>query len=227
MPCVDSALLQRAIGGETSAIDSLIHQLRPLIERQLLRYPVTDEDRRDLLQVTLLRVMRSLASFRGDASFATWLFRVTSNEAFMLMRAQQRHRSRVVEGLDLQEFDLLRAWNDDEHQPMGDARVAQSQRDTWLRNAVAGLSEEHRDVVFAHYHLDLGLQEIALRFELTESAVRSRLHRARVHLRAMLADTPLAAEAREATARERRASNSHHDRRTANPRHERDAHWCT
>jgi RNA polymerase sigma-70 factor (ECF subfamily) len=41
--------------------------------------------------------------------------------------------------------------------------------------------------VIAHYHLDLGLQEIADRLSITESAVRSRLHRARSRLRTLLA----------------------------------------
>ena len=52
----------------------------------------------------------------------------------------------------------------------------------------------------AHYHDDLGLQEIAQKFAVRESAVRSRLHRARVRLRAILNATPLGRELAEAAA---------------------------
>jgi RNA polymerase sigma-70 factor (ECF subfamily) len=64
--------------------------------------------------------------------------------------------------------------------------AAASERDARVRDALAELPQDYRDVVVAHYHLDLGLQEIADRFALTESAVRSRLHRARTRLRTLL-----------------------------------------
>ncbi|HKQ69053.1 MAG TPA: sigma factor, partial [Polyangiaceae bacterium] len=83
----DTNLIARAKAGEGAALEELIVRIRPNVERQLTRYPVSDEDRRDLLQATLLQVVRRLASFRGDANFSTWLFRVTANEALMLMRA--------------------------------------------------------------------------------------------------------------------------------------------
>ena len=71
------------------------------------------------------------------------------------------------------------------------------ERDAQVMTALAELPEDYRDVVVAHYHMDLGLQEIADMFSLTESAVRSRLHRARSRLRALLEATPIAAEALE------------------------------
>jgi RNA polymerase sigma-70 factor (ECF subfamily) len=173
-----------------------VTQLRPHIERQLLRYPVTEEDRRDLLQATLMQVFRRIGSFRGDSSFSTWLFRVTANEALMLMRSQRRHRARLVEGLELEDLSALPAANDaaSDH---GDIGLANQQRDARVRDALAELPADYRDVVFAHYNLDLGLQEIADRFALTESAVRSRLHRARTRLRGILEGTPVAFEALE------------------------------
>jgi len=202
---IDRTLLRRAVDGETTALNSLVQELRPHIERQLLRYPVADEDRRDLLQATLMQVIRRLGSFRGDSSFSTWLFRVTANEALMMMRSQRRHRARLVEGLDLEELGSLPASNDGELTARGDVGAANSERDSRVRNALEELPEDYRNVVVAHYHLDLGLQEIADKFELSESAVRSRLHRARSRLRTMLEATPLAAEAREEAARARRA----------------------
>jgi len=202
---IDRTLLQRAVSGDAQAIDHLVRALRPRIERQLQRYPVSDEDRRDLLQTTLMQVVRHLPTYRADAPFSTWLFRVTANEALMMMRSQRRHRARLVEGLDLEELGSLPASNDGELVARGDVGAANSERDSRVRNALAELPEDYRDVVVAHYHMDLGLQEIADRFELSESAVRSRLHRARSRLRTMLEATPLAAEAREEAARARRA----------------------
>ena len=178
-------VIARAQAGESAALDQLIRAIVPHIERQLVRYPVSDEDRRDLLQTTLLQVVRRLGSFRGDSSFSTWLFRVTANEALMLMRSQRRHRARLVEGLDLEDLASLSLARNAVTEPH-DVKAARSQRENFVREALAELPDDYRDVVVAHYHEDLGLQEIAAKLQVSESAVRSRLHRARSRLRAVL-----------------------------------------
>jgi RNA polymerase sigma-70 factor (ECF subfamily) len=179
------ATLDRAVNGDTAALDQVLRMIRPHVERQLLRYPVSDEDRRDLLQATLMQIVRRLGSFRAESSFSTWLFRVTANEALMLMRSRRRHRARVVEGLDWEELATLPSVNDNEIVQV-DAGAANRERDARVRDALKELPEDYRDVVVAHYHLDLGLQEIADKLAITESAVRSRLHRARTRLRTLL-----------------------------------------
>jgi RNA polymerase sigma-70 factor (ECF subfamily) len=176
--------LDAAVAGNGAALDTVLKTITPHVERQLLRYPVSEEDRRDLLQATLMQIVRRLGSFRAEASFSTWLFRVTANEALMLMRARRRHRARFVEGLEWEELATLPAMNDTTLD--GDLGAASRQRDERVREALGELPEDYRDVVIAHYHMDLGLQEIADRLAITESAVRSRLHRARSRLRTLL-----------------------------------------
>ena len=177
-------ILDAAVSGDTAALDTVLKTIKPHVERQLLRYPVSDEDRRDLLQATLMQIVRRLGSFRAEASFSTWLFRVTANEALMLMRSRRRHRARFVEGLEWEELATLPAMNDVEID--ADLGVSAKQRDERVRDALGELPDDYRDVVIAHYHMDLGLQEIADRLSITESAVRSRLHRARSRLRTLL-----------------------------------------
>lgn len=179
-------ILEAASRGDATALGALALALRPSIEKQLLRYPLSDEDRRDLVQSTLMQVVRRVGSFRGDSSFSTWLFRVTANEALMMMRSQRRHRARVVEGLDLEDLESLPAANDSAKDAYAESAAAASERDARVRRALDELPADYRDVVALHYHQDLDLQEIAHRLSTTESAVRSRLHRARSRLRAIL-----------------------------------------
>ncbi|MGD0675340.1 MAG: sigma-70 family RNA polymerase sigma factor [Polyangiaceae bacterium] len=191
---IDKSTLEEAADGKAGALAALVTLLKPHIEKQLLRYPLTDEDRRDLAQATLIRVIRRVGSFRGDSSFSTWLFRVTANEALMMMRSQRRHRARLVEGLDFEELGSLPAANDRSGAEQGDATAVANERDARVRAALEKLPAGYRDVVSLHYHEDLGLHEIAARLGSTESAVRSRLHRARSRLRAMLDRSPVAQE---------------------------------
>ncbi len=183
---IDQSTLEMASRGDSAALRTLVTRLTPHIEKQLLRYPLADEDRRDLVQATLMQIIRRVGSFRGDSSFSTWLFRVTANEALMLMRSQRRHRARLVEGLDMEDLGGLPAANDAADDHRADTSAAASERDALVRRAVDELPEGYRDVVALHYHQDLGLHEIAERLDTTESAVRSRLHRARSRLRAIL-----------------------------------------
>lgn len=189
---IDKSTLERAAAGEPEALKILVTVLMPHVEKQLLRYPLTEEDRRDVVQATLMQVIRRVGSFRGDSSFSTWLFRVTANEALMTMRSQRRHRARLVEGLDLEDLGDLPAANDRAIAERGDASAAASERDARVRAALEELPAGYRDVVSLHYHQDLGLHEIATRLGATESAVRSRLHRARSRLRSILERGPLA-----------------------------------
>ena len=188
---IERDILDRAVQNDPAALDHLLRMITPHVERQLLRYPVSDEDRRDLLQATLMQIVRRLGSFRAESSFSTWLFRVTANEALMLMRSRRRHRARVVEGMDWEELATLPSVNGHDV-VLADVAVSQRQRDARVRDALDALPSDYRDVVVAHYHMDLGLQEIADKLAITESAVRSRLHRARTRLRSLLEKTDVA-----------------------------------
>lgn len=187
-------VIRRAQAGDRAALNELTRLIRPQVERQLSRYPVSDEDRLDLVQSTLLQVVRTLGSFRGDSSFTTWLFRVTANEALMLMRSQRRQRARIVEGLDFEELGLLPTVRSTVSE---DDAASRAEREAHVREALGELPEDYRDVVVAHYHEDLGLQEIARKLSVSESAVRSRLHRARVRLRAILSQSAAGREIAE------------------------------
>ena len=190
---IPSAIFDKALAGDSAALDQVLRTITPHVERQLLRYPVSDDDRREILQATLMQIVRRLGSFRAESSFSTWLFRVTANEALMLMRSRRRHRARVVEGLDWEELSTLPGESNDRETTQADVGVERHQRDARVRDALEELPNDYRDVVVAHYHLDLGLQEIADKLAITESAVRSRLHRARMRLRALLEGDDLVA----------------------------------
>jgi RNA polymerase sigma-70 factor (ECF subfamily) len=184
---VQAQVLNAAVRGDEASLGVVLDAVTPSIERQLLRYPVSDEDRRDLLQSTRLQIVRQIRTFRAESSFSTWLFRVTANEALMLMRSRRRHRARFVEGLEWEELSALAStWGADAPEHQDDLGLGARRRDARVRDAIGELPAEYKDVVVAHYHMDLGLHEIADRLSITESAVRSRLHRARNRLRTLL-----------------------------------------
>lgn len=169
-----------AVNGDIAARARVSREIVPIIERQLSRFRLSPEDRLDVLQNTLLRVHQRLEDYRGDARFTTWLFRLTANEALMMLRKERRHRTRI--GPDEVDLDTFAA-------PVEDDTVWDPRFDEqWLRNAWNGLPDHYRDVLQARYREDLPLEQIAVSMQTTESSVRSRLHRARARLRTLLGD---------------------------------------
>lgn len=183
-----ASIILRIRGGDEGAIAVLAAELRPHILRQLRRYPLNGEDRHDVLQSTLLQIVRHIRAFRAESKLSTWIFTVTRNEALMMMRVRQRLGSREVRDRELDELSVEEVPTS---QPIGqDEVVAYRERSACLRDALAQLPRNDRELVLAKYHCGLGLQEIADQFELTEPTVRARLHRARRSLRSMLAGAP-------------------------------------
>jgi RNA polymerase sigma-70 factor (ECF subfamily) len=184
----DRALVTRAMAGDRGALSILLQRYKPIVMRHLQRYPVDDADRKDLLQEAMLQVVRKLHTFRGDAQFSTWLYRVTANAALMKMRSERRRRATSLDDanpeIEAQPMTLPGGeWAENAH-----ARLEHCQLNVRLERALAELPQGYREVVIEHYIEGRPLQGVADNLGTTESAVRSRLHRARASLRRMLAD---------------------------------------
>jgi RNA polymerase sigma-70 factor, ECF subfamily len=188
-PITAPALVHRSQTGDPRALDALIRAIRPRVVRWVGRYPVSEQDRLDLVQSTLLQVVRTIRNFRGDSSFDTWLFRVTANLALMLMRSQRPHFARLVDcdPDDLGTLPVTRTTTDDDAAWLAERRAH-------VRTALGELPADYRECLIAHYHEELGLEEIAHKLMVSETTVRSRIHRARVRLRAVLGATAFGRE---------------------------------
>jgi RNA polymerase sigma-70 factor (ECF subfamily) len=187
----DVQLVGMAQAGDEKALVSLLERYRPVIQRQLQRYPVDDADRNDLVQDALLQVIRKLGTFRGDSQFSTWLYRVTANAALMRLRSDRRRRQSSFDdhaGEAEQALALAVVMPGGEWSERADSRYDQAQRRARLERALSNLPDGYREVVIEHYLEGEPLQDLADRLGTTESAVRSRLHRARTTLRRILAD---------------------------------------
>jgi len=179
-----AALVSAAQAGEHSAFEELVRRTST-DTFTLARRLVTDEDdARDVVQEAYLRAYRSMGSFRGDAQFTTWLYRITANCASTHLGRRRRHRH---ENLD-DEIDV--ADPKPEHDPAlaTDGSLLREQ----LEVAIAELPPRLRAVVVLRDIYDLNHAEIASQLGISESAAKVRLHRARRRLRAVV--FPLASE---------------------------------
>ena len=164
--------------GDRAAFKSLYDRYRDRIYN-LIFYSIADElSAEDVLQIVFVKVYRGLPRFRFEASFATWIYRITINECLN----QQRGRG----ALEIP-FEALLG-SDEEHNPgaAADLQHAESERREIIHRAVMELSPKLRAVVALKYLEGLSYQEIASVLECSPGTVASRLNRALRELEARL-----------------------------------------
>jgi RNA polymerase sigma-70 factor (ECF subfamily) len=169
---IDGALLEQCKRGSEPAFRAMYYRTMPRVRAWVTRFVGPGAALADVVQEVYVQVYRSIATFRGDAAFSTWLYRITLNVA----TTHLRRASRTERGLDHDARLDARAGRDEEQrlQARDDLRR--------LYGALDALSDDKR-AAFVLYELEgRSLQEIA---DITESpvpTVAARLRRARLEL---------------------------------------------
>jgi len=164
--------------GDRAAFKSLYDRYRDRVYN-LIFYSMGDElGAEDVLQIVFVKVYRGLPRFRFEASFATWIYRITINECLN----QQRGR-----GAQHIPFEAL--LGSDEELNLGaaaDLQHAEGERREIIHRAIMELSPKLRAVVALKYLEGFTYQEIASVLECSAGTVASRLNRALGELEARL-----------------------------------------
>lgn len=168
-------LVDAARAGDRGAFDELVRRTHRETYTLALRLVGDPDDARDVTQEAYLRAYRGLKTFRGDAQFTTWLYRITANRAATHLRRRIRHRH------DPLTDDV---WDPD---PV-EGGPAQAELRHELAQALNALPPKLRAVVVLRDVYGLPHAEIARELSISESAAKVRLHRARKKLRGDLFD---------------------------------------
>lgn len=173
-------LVRAAAAGDADAFAQLVDQYESRVYSLTLRMCGSPEDAADAAQEAFLAAWRGLPSFRGEAGFSTWLYRLAANASIDLLRRVKRQRAE----LPLDEGALSAAFRDAGPGPQEAAERAE------LRQAVARalsqLGDGHRQVLVLRELQQLSYEEIARTLDLDLGTVKSRISRARGALRKLL-----------------------------------------
>lgn len=179
----EKLLVSRARRGELAAFEELVTAYERRVYVLALRSCGNEQDARDIMQEVFLRVYRSLANFRGDSGFSTWIYRITANICVDFAR-RGAAAPQVAPLQDEDEMGRALPDMDYTHQPEAAAEARELREE--IRAALGELSEEHRTIVLLRDVSGLRYDEIARVLQLTEGTVKSRLARARKNLREIL-----------------------------------------
>lgn len=179
MDQVADNVIERAKNGEREAFEIIVTTYEKPIYNLALRMSGNVEDARDLTQEVFLKIYRSLSTFHQDCALSTWIYRVTANTCYDLLRK----RKETVVSLDEESesgrlMDILVSTQGDPH-----SQLEQAERLEQLEDALLELSAPHRKIVVLRDLLGMSYAEISDVLRLEEGTVKSRLARARRHLR--------------------------------------------
>ncbi len=180
MEITDSDLVRQTLSGQTTSYDCLMKRYQKQVYNLAYRMLGNFEDAGDLTQDTFIRAYSALASFRQDASFITWLYKIASNLCIDHIRSR---RSRGALSLDkeIEEGREPSSGTPRSSEPEALSLVHATQEA--VQKAVTTLPEDYRlAVVMRHLH-GMSVEEIANVLDKPQGTVKTHLFRGRALLK--------------------------------------------
>ena len=176
----DAGLVAACQAGRRTAFDILVERHRRSVYQLCYRFAGNHEDSADLSQEVFLRAYRGLARFRGDASVATWLYRIGVNACL------NRVSGKAAATVALDDTAELTAAPSDPA-----SRLIASQRAEAVRAAIARLPKRQRATLVLRMYHERSHREIAEILGTTEGAAKANLFHALGNLKKLLSGRTL------------------------------------
>jgi RNA polymerase sigma-70 factor, ECF subfamily len=182
-PASDAATMLRVAAGDESAFNYLVQKYhRPMIHflfRMVHNQAVAEE----LAQDVFLRVYRSRETYRAEAKFTTWLYRIATNLAVNYARDTRHERAAQNVYLDAPDEETGTTPDVADDEPTAEQKLMRDERMAAIRQHVMALPERQRMAVLMHKYQGMDYRQIGEVLKLSESATKSLLFRAYQTLR--------------------------------------------
>jgi RNA polymerase sigma-70 factor (ECF subfamily) len=182
----DAEIMLRVREGDDTGFDLLIEKYRRPIIHFMFRMVHNQAVAEELAQEVFLRVYRSRTSYRAEAKFSTWLYRIATNLGVNHARDTKQERSASTVYLDQADAETGVSPDVADLTPTVEQEMLRDERLQAIRQHVMALPERQRMAVLMHKYQDLDYKEIGAVLKLSESATKSLLFRAYQTLRERL-----------------------------------------
>ena len=186
----DEALVEKARHGDLSAFDALVVRHREKLFAMIRGMVNSEADAWDLSQDAFVKAWSALSGFKGDSGFYTWLYRIARNVVYDWLR-KLRNRATILQfettaGEAPEVFAAEDAPTVPKAEESPDRALERADLRRILNEALAKLSDEHREVIWLREIEGLSYPEIAERAGCSQGTVMSRLFYARKKLQELL-----------------------------------------
>ena len=172
----DNEIISRVLKGEQNAYAELVNRYQAYVFTLVLRMIKTREDAEEVAQDVFIKAYRSLADFRGESKFSTWLYTIANTSSITFLRKKK---------LDVHSLDNEKVFEVADSKDSGFRAnlVEQKSRVHMVNQAIAMLSPDDAEIITLFYKAEQNLEEIARILRLETNTVKVRLHRARTRLK--------------------------------------------
>lgn len=172
----DTEIIKRILQGEQALFAQLVQRYQQYVFTLVLRFTDSREDAEEISQDVFVKAYRSLADFRGESKFSTWLYTVVRTSSITFLRKKK---------LDTTSLDNERTFLQLENRESGfnANTMEQKSRHAMVNAAIRLLSPDDGQVITLFYKGEQTLEEIGRIMGMEPNTVKVRLHRARNRLR--------------------------------------------
>ncbi len=170
----DPFYIDKVLAGDSSAFAVLVERHKNNVFNICVKILRNKEEAEEVAQDTFLQVYEKLNSFKKEAKFSTWLFRIAFNKSI----SQQRKNK--AKPLDMEAY-FYETYTEDEWIDSLNLESTE-ERERKLKCTIAKLEPEQQLLLQLYYDKDMSVSEVAKIMNLTESNVKVKIHRARQRL---------------------------------------------
>ena len=174
---LDEDLVQRVQRGDKTAFDFLVVKYQHKIIQLVNRFVKDPSEAQDVAQETFIKAYRALGSFRGDAAFYTWLYRIAINTAKNYLVSRTRRSSNYQ--VDIQEAEAIENASQLQGLETPERLLLNQEIIDTIKTTMDQLPEEMRTAIMLREFDGMSYEEIAEAMDCPVGTVRSRIFRAR------------------------------------------------
>jgi RNA polymerase sigma-70 factor (ECF subfamily) len=175
-----ASLVERAREGDVAAFERLIAQYQAKVYTFAFAFTGNPDHAQDLAQEALVKVYRSLGSFRFQSAFSTWLYSIVKNAYLDAVKSRAGKERALEEPLEEREVERLR------EVATAEERLLEKESRRLLFKALREVPASYRTVLALSDMQGLGYEQIAAALSLPIGTVKSRLKRGRDALKDVL-----------------------------------------
>ena len=144
------------------------------------------DDAYDISQEVFIRVFKSIKKFKGQSSFSTWLYRITTNACLDELRKRKNNKNiiSIDQEIQLEDGEVFRQIEDDG--PTPELVAERNELREIIKEAISKLSDEHKEVIVLRDIQGFSYDDIAEIIKCPQGTVKSRINRARRMLKEIL-----------------------------------------
>ena len=174
----DQHYVDLVVKGDTTAFAVLVNRYKDIVFTLALKMVKDREEAEEASQDTFIKVYKSLAKFKGESKFSTWLYKIAYNTC--LDRLKKNNRDQFVVAIDEYTVEQIESLNNTLD------NIEEKERKQMIQDCLLLLPGEDSFLLALYYFEEQSVKEISKIIGITANHVKIRLYRSRKKLTAIL-----------------------------------------